>query len=508
METFTMTALSSPIPLRDTQIRRFITDGYLILNADIPATAHETIYRNLQRVLNEDGNPGNNILPAVPALQQILDSPTVRGALSGVLGPNYVLHPHRFVHNNEPGEQTAEGPKVGKGSATFVGWHQDSHSPLARPRHHLPRYAMLLYYPQDTPSEMGPTQIIPATHLYNRLSEADHARGFQASGPAGTCVLLHFDLAHGGSLNTADKSRYMAKFVFVRTEEPVTPSWDCRSEEWETPIDHQSPENRTVVWSHIWRWMTGKNASESLDTLSERRSEEIPSLLKAMEGDESIRQMALYSLAALGEEAIAPLVTELQSREESHWNESAVSMENSAYALAAIGHAAVPALTALLSHANEWIQINALFALGEMGTQAQEAAPAIVAQLASPSHRVVRTALDALGQIGAPESIALPAIQRLLQTENPEWQKPLMRKWTAQNQVRTNAMQALLRLGWQSAETEQTLAAALNDPCGYVTGFGIECLVRSGTPTGLEAAIHSLRSHRWDETLQKGVRTF
>lgn len=503
-----MTALRSPIRLCDTQIRRFITDGYLILNADVPAAVHETIYRNLQRVLNEDGNPGNNILPAVPALQQILDSPTVRGALTGVLGPNYVLHPHRFVHNNEPGEQTAEGPKVGKGSATFVGWHQDSHSPLARPRHHYPRYAMLLYYPQDTPPKMGPTQIIPATHLYNRLSETDHARGFQASGPAGTCVLLHFDLAHGGSLNVADKSRYMAKFVFVRTEEPAAPSWDSRSEDWETPTDHQSPEDRTIVWSQMWRWMTGKIVSERLDSRPRLGSEGIAALLKAMEGDGGARQLALYSLAVLGEEAIPPLVADLQCRDESRWNESAVPMENSAYALAAIGHAAVPALTALLTHTNEWTRINAIFALGEMGNQAQEAAPAVVAQLDSPSHRVVRTALDALGQIGAPESLALPAIQRLLQTEHPDWQKLLLRKWTAQDQVRTNAMQALLRLAWQSEETEQTIAAALNDPCGYVTGFGVECLLRAGSRTGLEAAIQSLRSHRWDETLQNGVRTF
>ncbi len=499
-----MTEFDSLSLLKDAQIRRFLTDGYLILNAGLPEQVHQTIYQKLQRVLNGDGNPGNNILPAVPELQQILDSPIVRGALTGILGPNYLLHPHRFVHNNEPGEQTPEGPKVGKGSHSFVGWHQDDHSPLSRPRHHYPRYAMLLYYPQDTPIAMGPTQIIPATYLHRKITPYDYERGFQASGAAGTCVLVHFDLAHGGSLNIADRSRYMVKFVFLRTEEPDTPSWECRSELWETPADHQSPQDQSVVWSHLWNWMSGKQGADARPS----SHEDIPALLSALGSDECSRQAALYTLASLGEAAIAPLIADLKCRKESGWSEGAVVMENSAYALAAIGMPAVPALLSLLEIPNEWTQINALFALGEMGKRATEAAPAVVASLASPSHRVVRTALDALGQIGLEETLALPAIRRLLIEENPEWQAIIRRGWSPQDQVRTNAMQVLLRLGWNSTETEQTVAQALNDRCGYVTGFGVECLLRMGTPSALQAAVHSLRAHRWDDTLQKGLRTF
>ena len=58
------------------------------------------------------------------------------------------------------------------------------------------------------------------THRNRRLTESDYARGFQAAGPAGTCVLVHFDIAHGGSLNLSQQTRYMVKFVFVRTREP------------------------------------------------------------------------------------------------------------------------------------------------------------------------------------------------------------------------------------------------------------------------------------------------
>src|SRR5579871_4201418 len=354
---------SASVLLSDEQVRRFITDGYLQLDCGLPAEVHAAIYDKLQWILHEEGNPGNNILPAVPEMQRVLDSPVIRGALAGVLGPNYVLHPHRFVHNIEPAERTEEGTRIGKGSASFVGWHQDSHSPLARPRHHYPRYAMILYYPQDTPVAMGPTQVIPATHLHAAISETDKARGFQAPGPAGTCTLVHFDIAHGGSMNLADRTRHMAKFVFARVDEPTAPSWDCRAEAWRTPENHQAPRELPVVWANLWNWMIGQpERQEKLPEGTLLGPQAISDRIAGWDANPFTRVNALYTLAALGETAVAPLCAELASHTESRWAESAVVMENAAYALAALGRPAVPALIGLLDHPSEWVQINALFA--------------------------------------------------------------------------------------------------------------------------------------------------
>ena len=35
-------------------------------------------------------------------MQQILDCPTVHGALASILGDDYLLHPHRYMHPSEP----------------------------------------------------------------------------------------------------------------------------------------------------------------------------------------------------------------------------------------------------------------------------------------------------------------------------------------------------------------------------------------------------------------------
>jgi HEAT repeat protein len=183
-------------------------------------------------------------------------------------------------------------------------------------------------------------------------------------------------------------------------------------------------------------------------------------------------------------------------------------MDDAAYALAAIGSPAVPNLIALLNHPSEWVQINAIFALGELGKRANAATDALIQKLTVPSHPVVRTALDALGQIGADEAALLPELRRLLLTSNPDWQEPLYRKWTGEDQVRINAISALLKLGWHSDDVISLVIASLNDPCGYVGGFGIEILERSGKPEALKAALHYLKAHRWDNTLGKGVRTY
>lgn len=309
-------------------------------------------------------------------------------------------------------------------------------------------------------------------------------------------------------MNLADRTRHMAKFVFARVEEPVEPSWDCKAERWQTPQNHQSPMELPAAWSHLWNWMSGQAGRQTLLPKTEGIAiEGIPALLTAMESDPFPRLNALYTLASLGETAVAPLCAELASKQESRWAESAVVMENVAYALAAIGAPAVSGLIALLDSPSEWVQINALFALGEIGTRAKEAIPAVIAKLRHSAHPVVRTALDALGRMGAGAQ-ALPEIRRLLAESNSDWQEPLYRKWTGENQVRLNAMMTLLCTPEPSRELLQTVADALNDPCGYVGGFGVEILLRHPTQDGLRAALAYLQAHRWDNTLNRGIRTY
>ncbi len=533
---------AEPHLLSDAQVQTFISDGFLVLQPDLPAAVHAAVYDKLQLMLDKDYNPGNNILPRVPELQRVLDAPEVRGALQSVLGADYVLHPHRFCHSNLPGEETPEGPKVGEGSTTFVGWHQDSHNPLARPRHHFPTYAMLLYYPQDTPLELGPTQLIPGTLYHRSISDADRARGIQVSGDAGTCVLVHFDMAHGGSLNVGDHCRHMVKFVFARVSEPQQPSWNCHDRQWQPPHDPLNPHDQQAVWKWVWNRLCGdgnsasERSAESADLqglvavlegdadlearlrscnelaeLGSAAAPAVPALIASFSGPEPLRQNAIYALAAIGAAAVPALGDHLQTSRAGEWSEGVKGLkfllEDSAYALAAIGPAALPALEVASRHADEWVRINALFAIGEMGAAAVEALDVLRLALKDESHRVVRTALDALGQLGSAAAPALSEVDALLREERPEWStSKLRREWSGADMVRTNAALALLRMGPQVPEVEEVLLRTLGDTCGYVNSFAIEALLRLDSPSAMRGAVRHLRTHCWDDTLIRNVR--
>ena len=61
--------------LTDGQVQRFIADGYLTVHADYPPSFHEGIRRQLDSVLEKEGNPGNNILPRIPEIGQVFRHP-------------------------------------------------------------------------------------------------------------------------------------------------------------------------------------------------------------------------------------------------------------------------------------------------------------------------------------------------------------------------------------------------------------------------------------------------
>ena len=88
--------------LDDAGMRDFIVKGYHSFKLDLPPDYHAFTHRRTEEVFAGQGNPGNNLLPLIPELQQVLDHPRVRGTLASILGPEYSTHPHRHCHLNPP----------------------------------------------------------------------------------------------------------------------------------------------------------------------------------------------------------------------------------------------------------------------------------------------------------------------------------------------------------------------------------------------------------------------
>ncbi len=131
-----------PKLFHDEQMRQYIADGYVVFKPNVPDDLHETIRQKLQLMVDEEFNYGNNVLPRVPEMDRILNSPEVRGALISVLGPGYIEHPHRFCHYISP---DATGRPMTR-SASTPQWYLRASAKTP----HLPKPFCSTHYPIPT----------------------------------------------------------------------------------------------------------------------------------------------------------------------------------------------------------------------------------------------------------------------------------------------------------------------------------------------------------------------
>ena len=449
------------IRLTDEQMRDFIRNGYVAVKTGHPREFHQDVWNQTEALFEEDGNPGNNLMARIPAIRQILDDPAVDGALAGVLGNNYFVHPHRHCHYRPP---HSEGQQI----------HRDSFTR----RRHRTRWLLAMYYPQDTTVEMGPTGVLPGTHYYNWLvgpiglnMRLDTTEGeVPVVVEAGTVLMVHYDLWHRGMGNSTDKKRYMMKFMFARIEEPQAPSWNSEDNEWAD--DGDSALNG--VWSHMWRWYSGA-ANNGAPSANGNGS--IPGLIENIKVDDETTCLAsAYALGSMGEVAVPALIDAFQ-----HDNEAV--RRNASYALSTIGKAAVPALLDACQDENEGARCMAVETLADLGYLGDEVMPALTAALNDESVEVRRHAVDALGISLQDSANGVPALIGALGDEDE-----LMRR---------GAALALARIGDKAEEATPALAHALNDENRYVRGKAVHALQRIGTPKAQDALVHFLLTSQW-----------
>ena len=167
-------------------MNHFLANGYLQLDTQLPSEYHKKLFEKFNGIIGEDNdfNPGNNLLPVVPELNLVFDDPVIKGALQSVLGENYMMHPHRVLHDNPPGSEQQV-------------WHHDSYWGYKRKVHnHHPWWVMIMYYPQNTYEKIGPTGIIPGSQYIAQKLEEKDISGINVDGNAGVCMMIHYDIWH------------------------------------------------------------------------------------------------------------------------------------------------------------------------------------------------------------------------------------------------------------------------------------------------------------------------
>jgi HEAT repeat protein len=460
-----------PLLLTDDQMRKFIAEGFLILNTDFSDEFHGKLLEQLNHVYAEEGNPGNNLLPRIREVQMVFDHPVITGALTSVLGPDYMLHAHRHGHFNA-------SPVAG-------GWHKDSYWGYKKMRNHHPWWAMIMYFPQDTPVELGPTGIMPGTHNYeSRTFVLDDTEGEAvASGKAGTFALIHYDIWHRSTPNVLGQARYMLKFEFMRTSAPVKPSWNNQQPKWVTPTTFStSIALHETMWEETWNWLSGQIGSIA-NTKLETTEEEIAKLTLQLEDEsEPVMINAAYELARRGQLGVGALLSGLQ-------HEATKVSRISAYGLSVAGEAAVEGLIQTLNSGTPEILVRAIFALGELRDLAAAAVTKLNELLNHSSVEVRQAVTEALGMIQTPIQDIVSGLIRCLQDEDV--------------QVRFMAGLALARVGASADAAVPQLEISLDDENRYVRAHAAEALRYIGTERAKDALIKHLFNTRWCSTTTK-----
>ena len=441
--------------LDDDGMRRFIRDGFVSVRVDFPPGFHQNVCRQIDEIFDKQGNPGNNLLPLVPEIQQVFGHPVVHGAMTSVLGPNYYMHPHRYCHVNLPG---SEGQR----------FHKDTYAADEQVHHHRCRWTLAFYYPQDTTIDMGPSAILPATQYYETKEAAHSQPEMPLCGEAGTVLIIHYDLWHRAMPNQSEKKRYMLKFLFNRTEEPQRPSWRSENPAWTSPDSVASDHGHEEMLKQIWNWNLGGRESANR---ADPHAADVPALIASLaDADEAVRLDAAYALGAVGGDAVPALIEALRHQSEK-------VRQHACYALSAVGPPAAPALTETLEDGNAAVRAQAALALGDIRLHdgaGAEAAAALTRLLRDESELARRHAAEALGAVGRTTEQTVPLLSELLNDEL-EW-------------VRDNAARGLAKLGSAAGSAVPSLLTALSDESRYVRFHAALALKQIGTPEAERAA--------------------
>ena len=236
--------------LTDAEVMKFCREGYLVFETVVPDEVNRRTCEFLlhdsqtEKLLEEDWFVDNVIL-----------NPQAAGAVRSLLGINFRLT-MPYLHNHLTEEPTEAQQ-----------WHRDGSS------HYGPELDSLqvFYYPQDTPKELGPTEILPGSHfLFSRFPHMDHYRSFKGTvstaAPAGSIFLTMYSVWHRRAASTAKRRRNLLKYWYMRTAAP-TRDWitDPKLElahayhRTDFNVDHRDAHRAMDDSAEMFYWLCGEH---------------------------------------------------------------------------------------------------------------------------------------------------------------------------------------------------------------------------------------------------------
>ncbi len=230
--------------LSGAEMAQFMLDGYLELDDPIPAELNRQVLDDAQKFpqdLRWNGVDLNIFWNSSRAVREVHELPRVRRIVAGLVGSDAIQN-HSWLHITAAGHVRAQH------------WHVDQDRSSVQLLRNDPRHFDLLtvYFPHDVPRSMGPTLILPSSHLRSvsgrDLSRYKNFLGQKhLSGPAGRVIFCHSLLWHCAQPNHSERARYMFKIRY-NPARPQQKLFDTSG--WES--DNIDQYFRANVRRHAW----------------------------------------------------------------------------------------------------------------------------------------------------------------------------------------------------------------------------------------------------------------
>ena len=242
--------------LTDSQVLDFCREGYLLLKGVVPDGINRRACDYLEGKI--PANPSyipdgmteadlerirashepSTIFLEDWFIEHVLLNPHVVGVMRSLLGRNVGL-PILASHHNVECPMPAQG------------WHHDGDHVFGPELN----FVEVFYFPQDTPVELGPTELVPGSHIMP-TKRPNEENGIYADGPAGTIGVHHQSILHRRGLSTASGARHMLKYNYWRTTPPqrdwiIKPEFDFQSA-------YYGGHNQARYVAHMFYWLCGQ----------------------------------------------------------------------------------------------------------------------------------------------------------------------------------------------------------------------------------------------------------
>ena len=219
------------------QMARFVIDGYVEFDDLIPEELNQQAFADEQTAVDESGRKAefawhitdnkDGFFDYSAAIRKIHRLPAVRGILQSLLGPGYVQN-HSALHVTYPNQKEAQM------------WHVDSggRRQVRLPGVHPHSFDIITaYFAHDVPYEMGPTLVLPGSHMRSMLGpDTGRYKNIvgqkRLAGRGGRICFMHEAIWHCAQTNETDQHRFMFKIRYnPRTAQRAnfnTEGWDSR----------------------------------------------------------------------------------------------------------------------------------------------------------------------------------------------------------------------------------------------------------------------------------------